>query len=358
MDDIRALEFRAGVLRLLDQRRLPHEIVWIECGDSATVAEAIRTLSVRGAPAIGLAAAYGVVLAAANAGTSSVTWRAEVEHALHTLAGTRPTAVNLFWALGRMRAVIEDHPIESREELTRLLKAEADSMMAEDEAANRAMTGFAASLIPDGARVLTHCNTGALVSSVLGTALGAIRVAHEQGKSVHVWVDETRPLLQGARLTTWELQQLGIPFTLITDNMAAHFMARRQIDLAMVGADRIAANGDTANKIGTYGVAVLAQAHGLPFYVVAPTSTVDLGIPSGEAIRIEERRPEEVTSFGGVQVCLPNVHVANPAFDVTPAGLIAAVVTEGGIARRPYEPQLAHHVQAARAHGSTALIGP
>jgi methylthioribose-1-phosphate isomerase len=342
---VRALEFRDGSLRLLDQRRLPHEIIWIECRDYVTVAEAIRTLSVRGAPAIGLAAAYGVVLAAQTARDGS-TFREDVSKAMEVLARTRPTAVNLFYALGRMRAAVESHAGEPPEELTRHLRAEADAMMEADQAANQAMTAFGASLIPDGAGVLTHCNTGALVSSVLGTALGAIRVAHEQGKSVHVWVDETRPLLQGARLTTWELQQLGIPFTLITDNMAAHFMARGKVDLAMVGADRIAANGDTANKIGTYGVAVLARAHELPFYVVAPTSTVDLTIPSGEAITIEERRPEEVMSFGGVPVSPPNITVANPAFDVTPARLISGIVTEGGIATDPYAPRLSEHVRA------------
>jgi methylthioribose-1-phosphate isomerase len=234
------------------------------------------------------------------------------------------------------------------------MRQEADAMMREDEAANLAMSEYGASVIPDGANVLTHCNTGALVSSALGTALGAIRAAHESGKRVHVWVDETRPLLQGARLTAWELQQLGIPCTLITDNMAGHFMALGEVDLAMVGADRIAANGDTANKIGTYSVAVLARAHDLPFYVVAPTTTVDLSLAGGESIVIEERKPEEVTSFGGIPVAPVGTRVANPAFDVTPARLIAGIMTEAGIARFPFASDLARYARGTPAPAGAA----
>jgi methylthioribose-1-phosphate isomerase len=348
--ELRALEYQDGCLRLLDQRRLPGEIRWIEARAYETVAEAIRTLAIRGAPAIGLAAAYGVVLAARRLqpGLASSDRQALLFRAIDALGATRPTAVNLFWALDRMRTLVGQHAALAAHELEELLQGEADRMMLQDEAANRAMADLGAALIPDGSNVLTHCNTGFLVSSRLGTALGAIRRAHEAGKQVHVWVDETRPLLQGARLTAWELQQLDIPFTLITDGMAAHFMARGEVDLAMVGADRIAANGDTANKIGTYGVAVLCRAHALPFYVVAPTSTVDLSRADGSAITIEDRSAEEVTSIAGVRVAPEGVAVANPAFDVTPAELVTAIVTEGGTARPPFSHDLAQHVEGAR----------
>lgn len=345
-DEIRAIEFRDGALWVLDQRRLPDETAWIECREYEAVAEAIRTLAVRGAPAIGLAAAYAVVLSSAQFARSPA-FRASMEYAIEVLLSTRPTAVNLSWALARMRGTLEANDGLRPGELHDVLLAEVERMMREDEAANRAMSEYGAALIPDGANILTHCNTGALVSSTLGTALGVMRRAHEVGKSIHVWVDETRPLLQGARLTAWELRELGIPCTLISDNMAAHFMARGRVDLAMVGADRIAANGDTANKIGTYGVAVLAHAHGLPFYVVAPTSTVDLSIPAGSAITIEERSPDEVTTVRGVRVAPEGVSVANPAFDVTPARLITGIVTERGIAHYPFADDLAAHVRGA-----------
>lgn len=343
INEVRALEFRGRALRLLDQRKLPDALVWLECTDHRMVADAIRTLAVRGAPAIGLAAAYGVVLAAMTSERRGHDARRRLDEAMQELGSTRPTAVNLSWALRRMRRLRDAHSELSLPELSPLLLEEADRMMAEDESANRAMSEYGASLIPEGANVLTHCNTGALVSSGIGTALGAIRAAHENGKGLHVWVDETRPLLQGARLTTWELQQLDIPFTLITDSMAAHFMARGDVDLAMVGADRIAANGDTANKIGTYSVAVLARAHDLPFYVVAPTSTVDISAPSGASITIEERSPEEVTGFRGVRVAPDGAHAVNPAFDITPSELIAGIATECGIARHPFAEDLARH---------------
>ncbi|MBV9278913.1 MAG: S-methyl-5-thioribose-1-phosphate isomerase, partial [Chloroflexi bacterium] len=321
---MKTLEFKDGSLWLIDQTRLPLDSHLMECTDYRQVAEAIVSLRVRGAPAIGLAAAYGMVLAARRLlaeRASGEDFLHRLDRAAQELSRTRPTAVNLFWALNRMRRVAARHAGDPPERLVEALRAEADRMLQEDERANREMGRHGAELIPDGARILTHCNTGALATGAFGTALGAIRTAQEQGKRIHVWVDETRPLLQGARLTAWELKDLGIPFTLIADSMAGHFMARGEIDLAMVGADRVVANGDAANKIGTYSAAVLARAHDIPFYFVAPTSTVDLSTPSGDSITIEERKPEEVTSFGGVRVAPEGVQAANPAFDVTPARL-------------------------------------
>jgi methylthioribose-1-phosphate isomerase len=256
-----------------------------------------------------------------------------------------------------MRESIDSNPEVSGPVLIRILADEGDLLAREDAVANRAMGAFGASLIPDGANILTHCNAGALVSSEYGTALGCIRAAHEEGKGVHVWVDETRPLLQGARLTAWELQRLRIPCKVITDNMAAHFMARGRIDMVLTGADRIAANGDTANKIGTYGIAVLANVHGLPFYVAAPTTTIDPGISGGDMITIEERRHEEVTSFRGIAVAPEGVAAANPAFDVTPARLIAAIITERGIARPPFREDLAAHVSSSSARAEQPVSG-
>jgi methylthioribose-1-phosphate isomerase len=353
---MRTLEFRDGALWLIDQTRLPLETVEIECRTVTQVADAIRRLSVRGAPAIGCAAAYGVVLAAQSLAGEEATsdFQAGLEDAIAELRGTRPTAVNLFWALDRMRRRADDLAGEEPVRIAAALREEADAMLREDEAANRAMGQYGANLIPDGANVLTHCNAGALATAAYGTAMGVIRAAHEQGKRIHVWVDETRPLLQGARLTSWELGQLDIPHTLITDGMAGHFMARGQVDVVITGADRIVANGDTANKIGTYGVAVLADAHRIPFYVAAPTSTVDLTTASGERITIEERDPDEVRSFRGVRVAPEGAPAANPAFDVTPARLIHAIVTEKGIAWPPYETTLARMAesrQVSAGHG-------
>jgi methylthioribose-1-phosphate isomerase len=352
MDEVRPLRFHDGVLYLLDQRLLPGEEQWIECRDPDSVAEAIRTLTVRGAPAIGLSAAFGVVLAARTLvceGLDGEALHLGLREAINMLAGTRPTAVNLFWALGQMHRALDAHPDASGSELVDVLTRQAVGLASEDALANRTMGAFGASVIPDGANVLTHCNAGALVSSEFGTALGAIRAAHEDGKRIHVWVDETRPLLQGARLTAWELMRLGIPCTLISDNMGAHFMARGRVDLVMTGADRIAANGDTANKIGTYGLAVLARAHDLPLYIVAPTTTIDLSLADGSAITIEERSPDEVTSMRGVRVAPAGAAAANPAFDVTPAHLIAGIVTEAGIARPPFTEDLARHVASSGA---------
>jgi methylthioribose-1-phosphate isomerase len=343
------LEYRNGSLWLLDQTKLPLETAFLECRDTATVAEAITSLRVRGAPAIGLTAAFGVALAAHTLATRGVTereFRTSVAASAAELAATRPTAVNLFWALERMRSVLDVPGGEGVDALAGSLLAEAERMLTEDEAINRSMGKHGAEFIPDGANILTHCNAGALATGAYGTALGVILAAHEQGKRVHVWVDETRPLLQGARLTTWELKEAGIPHTLITDNMAGHFMQRGQIDLAMVGADRVVANGDAANKIGTYSVAVLARAHQLPFYFVAPTSTVDLSISDGGQIPIEERKSQEVTSFRGVQTAPDGTRVANPAFDVTPARLITAIVTENGIVHAPFSEGLRAAVAA------------
>jgi len=341
---MKTLEFRDGSLWLLDQTTLPLEPAAIECRDYRQVADAIVRMKVRGAPAIGLAAGYGVALAARSLVSSGVTGQeltARLGEAMDHLRRTRPTAVNLFWALDRMRGVIEGSTGRSPVELADRLLAEAHLMLREDEEANRSIGRLGAELVPDGAHVLTHCNTGTLATGAYGTALGVIRTAHDQGKRIHVWVDETRPLLQGARLTAWELKEAGIPFTLITDSMAASIMSQGKVDVAMVGADRIVANGDSANKIGTYGVAVLAQAHHIPFYFAAPTSTVDLSIPAGTHIIVEERVPEEVTTCGGRRIAPEGIDVANPAFDITPARLITAIITEKGVVRAPYKDGLA-----------------
>lgn len=329
---------------LLDQTRLPGEIVILKLQSEEEVAEAIRHLRVRGAPAIGVTAALGLALAFVRlqAGDGLTLSRDEARARLATaqalLRATRPTAVNLFWALERMQAaarkVLEEDYSFSR--LVTALREEALAIAAEDAAACLQMGQFGAELIADGDVLLTHCNAGALATSGLGSALAPLYVANQQGKRLHVFVDETRPVLQGARLTAWELQRQGIPLTLITDNMAGHFMRHGGIKAVFVGADRIAANGDVANKIGTYSVAVLAQAHQIPVYVVAPCSTLDLSLPTGEAIPIEQRRSEEVTHIGGVALAPQGVPVANPAFDVTPHEYITAIVTERGVARPPF----------------------
>jgi methylthioribose-1-phosphate isomerase len=340
---MRTVFWQDGAVKLIDQTRLPSEFVILECHDWREVAEAIRTMKLRGAPAIGVAAAYGLALAADQSQAATpAALLAELEAAAAVLRATRPTAVNLAWGLQRLlrRGQALADSGATADAICATLLAEAEQMAEEDIATNRRMGKYGATLIPDGARILTHCNTGALATVDYGTALGVIRTAHEQGKRLHVWVDETRPYLQGARLTAWELQQLGIPCTLLTDNMAGHFMQRGQVDMVFVGGDRVAANGDTANKIGTYTLAVLAQAHGLSFYVVVPTSTIDLTIPSGEHIPIEERSPEEVTHFRGLRIAPEGVRAAHPAFDVTPQRLITAIVTERGIVRPPFDSNL------------------
>jgi methylthioribose-1-phosphate isomerase len=332
-----------GVLHLIDQTRLPTESVEIACPDVPAVWEAIRSLRVRGAPAIGVAAAYGAVLGARAGGIVDVD---AVRHALGEAAGTlrtsRPTAVNLFWALDRIEAAAaaaSEPDLDGPGLLDRLLD-EARRIDAEDRAMCRAIGRHGADLVGSGQGILTHCNAGGLATADYGTALAVIFAAHERGIPLRVFADETRPLLQGARLTAWELQRRGIPVTLICDNMAAQVMREGKIQMVVVGADRIAANGDTANKIGTYGVALLARAHGIPFYVAAPSSTFDLSIPDGTAIPIEQRDPREVTHGFGRQTAPDGVDVYNPAFDVTPADLIAGIITEKGIIRPVDTPKI------------------
>jgi methylthioribose-1-phosphate isomerase len=324
-------------LLLLDQRLLPGQELERVYGRWEDVADAIRSLTVRGAPAIGVAAAFGVVLAArASTATTFPALLADLDVALKGLAGTRPTAVNLFWALERMRRTAE--PLQGRpldEVRSRLLK-EAQAILEEDVAANRAMGDHGAALVPPRARILTHCNAGALATAGYGTALGVVRSAHAQGKVALLWVDETRPVMQGSRLTAWECVRDGIPHRLIADVAAASLMARGDVDLVVTGADRIAANGDTANKIGTYALAVLARHHGVPFYVAAPYSTIDPALPSGAHIPIEERDAGEVRRVAGHATAPDGSPVFNPAFDVTPATLISAIITERGVVRPPY----------------------
>ena len=327
----------AGRVLMLDQRRLPFEEVWVVCETGEEVAAAIRDMVIRGAPAIGVAAALGVALGAARLEESDF---ADGFAALcATLAASRPTAVNLFWAIDRMKAVAAAHE-GSVAALREALSAEADAIAADDLAINRAMGDHGAAVIPDGAHVLTHCNTGGLATAGWGTALGVVRSAIAQGKRVAVFADETRPYLQGSRLTAWECLEDGIDVTLLPDGAAGHLLASGRVDLAIVGADRVARNGDAANKIGTYMVAALCARHGVPFYVAAPTSTVDLAIADGRAIPIEERPAVEVTSVFGVPIAPPGVKVFNPSFDVTPASLIAGIITEHGIARAPFEESL------------------
>ena len=329
-------------LKLLDQRLLPTEEVWLEYRDYREVAEAIRTMVVRGAPAIGVTAAFGAAFAARGIEADSFEeFFPSFEAACAVLAATRPTAVNLFWALDRMRSCARTHRTLAIADLRERLLAEAQEIAAEDERINRAMGRHGAELIHDGARILTHCNAGALATAGYGTALGVIRAAVEAGKKVQVFADETRPFLQGARLTAWELQRDGIPVTLICDNMAGYLMSRGEIDGVIVGADRIAANGDVANKIGTYTVALLAREHGLPFYVAAPLSTIDLSIADGSGIPIEERSTDEVTHVGGRRLAPEGIAVRNPAFDVTPARLVSAIITERGVVQGDYQRGLA-----------------
>ncbi|HLW59931.1 MAG TPA: S-methyl-5-thioribose-1-phosphate isomerase [bacterium] len=324
-----------GALCLLDQTGLPHEARTVRCTTWEEVAEAIRVLRVRGAPAIGIAAAYGLALAAqACAGRPLAESRAAVGRAAVGLRATRPTAVNLGWALDRMLAVAEGSPDGTA--LPRRLLEAAEALARDDVETNRRIGAHGAALLRSGARVLTYCNTGMLATAGYGTAFGVLRCAHDQGLGISVIACETRPVLQGARLTAWELLRAGIPATLITDNAAGALMRGSGVDAVIVGADRIAANGDVANKVGTYTLAVLAGAHHIPFYVAAPLSTVDLATPAGDDIPIEERRPEEIRNVGSVRVAPAEIAVRNPAFDVTPHQLITAIVTEAGVIRPPY----------------------
>jgi methylthioribose-1-phosphate isomerase len=327
----------AGVV-MIDQTRLPLEERYVTCRTYEEVADAIRGMVIRGAPAIGVAAAMGVALGALHASEGQLD--REMETICGTLAGTRPTAVNLFWGIERMKrryASVRGQPIG---EIRRRLVEEALSVREEDIAINRAIGRNGAALVPDHKTVLTHCNAGALATAGYGTALGVVRAAIESGKQVDVFADETRPFLQGARLTVWELQHDGIPVTLITDNMAGHFLKSGRIGCVVVGADRIAANGDVANKIGTYSVAVLAKENGVPFFVAAPISTLDLTLASGGQIPIEQRAASEVTHVFGKRVAPPDTAAENPAFDVTPARYVSAIITERGVARAPYEESL------------------
>ena len=335
---MRTIEWQDGKVRMIDQLKLPHELVILEYADWHGVADAIKTMKIRGAPAIGAAAAFGLALAVwQNRGKSRPQVLAEFSRAADALAQTRPTAVNLFWAIQRVSTVANSPQWKTAEGVIDAVVAEAQHIADEDVEINKSIGAHGAALIQDGANILTHCNTGALAVVDYGTALGVVRAAHEQGKHIHVWVDETRPYLQGARLTAWELQQAGIPCTLITDNMAGHFMSRGKVDIVLLGADRIAANGDFANKIGTYSVAVLAKENGIPFYSVAPTSTIDLGIHNGAEIPIEERDSREVTHVRGVPVAPEGVKAAHPAFDVTPHRYLTGIVTEVGIIYPPFE---------------------
>ncbi len=329
-----------GVVVMIDQRRLPAEESLLRCRDHHEVATAIRDMAIRGAPAIGVAAALGLALGASLTRAEGATLRAEWSDMCATLAATRPTAVNLFWAIERMRRRFEALAGEGGETLRRALLAEALAIQQEDVLACQKMGDLGAELLPQDARILTHCNAGALATAGYGTALGVVRSAARLGKLKAVFADETRPWLQGARLTVWELMQDGIDATLIADGAAGHLMAKREINAVVVGADRIAANGDVANKIGTYTVAILAKEHGLPFYVAAPVSTLDLQTPTGADIPIEERPAHEVTHIAGHRVAPEGTRVRNPAFDVTPHRYVTAIVCERGVARPPYAESL------------------
>ena len=330
-----------GLVSMIDQRKLPHQIVYNEYKDSTAVAGAIKDMVIRGAPAIGAAAAFGLALVPNNDISGEVeTVLAELGHAADILREARPTAVNLFWAIDRILALVEGAEFGSVAELREVVLAEAQKIAQEDVEINFSLGNHAQSLIPDGAVIIHHCNTGSLAAVDYGTALGAIRIAHEQGKKIFVYVDETRPRLQGARLTAWELIQYGVPFKVVADSTSGHYMRTQKVDLCIVGTDRVAANGDVANKIGTYNLAVVAHENGIPFYVAVPKSTIDLSTPTGDQIKIEERPPEEVTHVGTWQITPDDTPVGNPAFDITPAKYITAFITEDGIVYPPYRENL------------------
>ena len=338
---IATIEWQNRKVKIIDQTKLPLRLVHIYCEDLRTLREAIFSLKVRGAPALGIAGAFGVVLGTQNSSaTDFPSFRREVEEAIDYLGSSRPTAVDLFWALKRMRNCAEKNKHQEIPQIKKALQEEALQIMQEDKTRSRQMAKEGAFLLKDGDRILTHCNAGALVTADYGTALGVIYRAKEEGKKVTVWADETRPLLQGARLTTWELLQAGVEVTLICDNMAGDLMQRGKVDKVLVGADRVAGNGDVANKIGTYTLAVLAKENEIPFYVVCPISSIDLEIPSGKMIPIEQRNSQEITEFGRKRVAPRGVKVYNPAFDITPARYVTGIITEKGISRPPYKETL------------------
>ena len=333
----KTIEWKGNTIRLLDQRRLPEEVRYLKCRDVPSVARAIRTMAIRGAPAIGVTAAMGIALAAKKIRPCQPgAFRRAMDRACDILGRTRPTAVNLFWAIHRMKRVLDQTSFSSLSEIRARLETEALQIYEEDIEINRKIGEYGKVLIKNGFEVLTHCNAGALATAGYGTALGVIYAAWSEGRKFGVFADETRPMLQGARLTAWELVQENIPVTVITDNMAGWLMKQRRISLIVVGADRIARNGDVANKIGTYPLAILAKFHHVPFYVAAPTSTLDLTMASGGDIPIEERSPEEVTHFRGKRITAKKVSAFNPAFDVTPHTLIEGIITEKGIIRKPF----------------------
>jgi methylthioribose-1-phosphate isomerase len=338
---IPTIEWNNGKVRLIDQTLLPNELKYIDCETVEQVWEAIKVLKVRGAPAIGIAGALGAVLGVWNSDAKEYSeFNEQLNKITSYLATSRPTAVNLFWALDKMKATANENKDKDIPQLKNIMLAEAQNILDEDKTMCRAIGRHGATLIKDGDTILTHCNAGGLATADYGTALAVVFTAHEQGKRIKVFADETRPLLQGARLTAWELMQAGIDVTLICDNMAAQVMKEGRINCVVVGADRIAGNGDSANKIGTYGVAILAKEHKIPFYIAAPTSTLDMSLPTGDLIPIEQRKPEEITEGFGRRTAPEGVKVYNPAFDVTPARLIDGIITEKGIARKPYTESL------------------
>ncbi len=335
---IKTIEYINGIVRMIDQTRLPMEEIYVECHDYKSVSKAIRNMLIRGAPAIGVAAAMGVSLGANKIkADSNEPFLLEFQQICNELAGSRPTAVNLFWAINRMKKVTKDNNDKTVDEIKKILKDEAIKIWKEDIAINKSIGKHGQELIKDGDTILTHCNAGALATAGYGTALGVIRAAWDAGKKINVLANETRPFLQGARLTTWELKKENIPVKLITDSMAGHFMKKKEIQLVIVGADRIASNGDVANKIGTYTVAILAKEHQIPFYVAAPLSTLDMALTSGDQIPIEERSHEEVTRINNKTIAPEGIDVAHPAFDVTPNKWVNAIVTEKGIIRPPFK---------------------
>lgn len=343
---MRTVEYHDGIVVMVDQRKLPLAYEVVEYRDPREVAQAIREMVVRGAPAIGAAAAFGMALAARRSRATAVQdLLADLERTAEVLRAARPTAVNLFWAVDRMLRRARGAGHGSVEEVVRAVEEEAQRLADEDVEVNRRMGRIGAQVVEDGARILTHCNAGSLATVDYGTVLGVIRAAVESGKRVHVWVDETRPRLQGARLTAWELMRDGIPMTLIADNAAGHLMRTGQVDLVLFGADRVAANGDVANKVGSYKLAVLSRENGIPCYSVSPTATIDLTVPTGDDIPIEERDPQEVTEIEGVRIAPEGVPVCNPAFDVTPHRYLTGIITENGIVYPPFRLNLRRAVE-------------